>query len=282
MPGFEEALVGRVLGQAAKPVLDGVRHSLARRGYGRADVHTSLGRLSLRPTTVSLVGRIPVGVTQRDVTAALESPEGAQVLRRVIALHLEAHSREKPVGPEGTIPTRVGDKIKASLVALISAKVRARHRGPEGREVRPGDARSDQLDRYVAGLYELLVERGRTWAEALVGSLREPEQSLEWAFRTLVRDQLAEIEHYLEVLAKAVDPGAEAFEEWQRAYRVAFEAQHSTIQLPQFERRLVPYEALFVPGEFRPWGTSARNLVPERAGVVRGLRGAHRQDRHPR
>ncbi|WP_146174078.1 hypothetical protein [Saccharothrix carnea] len=42
-----------------------------------------------------------------------------------------------------------------------------------------------------------------------------------------------------------------------------FEAQHSTIQLPQFERRLVPYEALFEQGEFRPWGTSVRNLVPE-------------------
>ncbi|PSL51494.1 hypothetical protein B0I31_12024 [Saccharothrix carnea] len=34
-----------------------------------------------------------------------------------------------------------------------------------------------------------------------MSALRELEQGLEWAFRTLVRDQLAEIEHYLEVLA---------------------------------------------------------------------------------
>ncbi|PSL51493.1 hypothetical protein B0I31_12023 [Saccharothrix carnea] len=64
------------------------------------------------------------------MTGALESPEGAQVLRRVIALHLEAYSREKPAGTEGVVPKRIGDKIKASLVALISAKVHARHRGP--------------------------------------------------------------------------------------------------------------------------------------------------------
>ncbi|MFI9812234.1 NACHT domain-containing protein [Saccharothrix variisporea] len=249
MPGFEEPLIGRLLGQAAKPLVDNVRHALARRGYGRTDVHTALNRLTLAPATFSLVLRLPIGFTQQDVAGALASPEGDHVLRRILALNLE-----------GRVTEGIRTKVEASVLALISAQVRKRYRVSDP-PVPFADLRFDRLREYTAQLCELLFTRGQDWAKALLRSLKDPAESLDWAFTTLVRHQLAEVEHYLDVLASAVEPTAEAFEEWRRTYLTVFAAHHSTMQLPHFERKLVPYDDLFVPSQFRPWGESARNLV---------------------
>ncbi|WP_206794310.1 NACHT domain-containing NTPase [Amycolatopsis sp. MtRt-6] len=262
MPGFEEALVGRLLGQAAKPVLHGVRHALARRGYGRTDIYMALGRLSLNPTTLSILAQIPAGITQRDIKAVLDSPNGIEIFKRIIALQLEANSRRKTGGEEDVaIAPETGAKIKKSLAFLIRSQVAARYKTDQHQSMKFQEVRFDQLEAYTSDLFELLAERGKAWAEALVRSLRTPERALDWAFRTLIRSQLEGIDQYLEVISRSVEPGIVDFANWKRAYRKVFESRHSTIQLPQVERRLVPHEQLFVRGEFQPWSPSAHNLT---------------------
>ncbi|MFJ7213513.1 NACHT domain-containing protein [Amycolatopsis sp. NPDC098790] len=262
MPGFEEAIVGRLLSQAVKPVLYGVRHALARRGYGRTDEFTALGRLTLDPSTLSILAQIPIGITQRDVKAVLESPNGVEILRRIIALHLEASSGRRIGGAEeATIKPDIAAKVQSALVSLIRNQVLARYDTDQPQAVKLHEIRFDLLDTYAADLIGLLIERGKSWAEALVRSLRTPGRALDWAFTTLMRSQLEGIEHYLEVISRNTVPAEEDFREWKRNYRKVFDSRHSTIQLPQLERRLVSHEELFVRSAFQAWNASARNLA---------------------
>src|SRR5690348_17313866 len=71
MPGFEEALLGRILGEAVKPIVGTTKQALARRGMLRSDVYTAINRLVTEhnpvPSTLGSLFALPIGFTQRNV-----------------------------------------------------------------------------------------------------------------------------------------------------------------------------------------------------------------------
>jgi hypothetical protein len=258
---FEADLVGRLLTPAVKPLLETAQHALARKGYGRTDAYTALSRLATAdgsvPTTLSLTFQLPIGVTSNDVDAVMRSAEGITIFRLIISRKLEA---------PGQIPEAFEDRVRGSLVALILAQVKHQHdvlrrKGIDPR-VRYENIDAAALRVYVKSLFDLLVKRGGEWAKRFSAALKNPSHGLDWAYQNIVRYQLGEIEHYLEELAAAHVPPEVELGAWLTGYRDAFMSHHSTINVPDLlERKRVPFDRLFVPGQFIPANGSSTLLV---------------------
>ncbi|SDF77247.1 NACHT domain-containing protein [Lentzea fradiae] len=261
MPGFEEALIGRILGEAVKPIVGGTRQALARRGLLRSDVYTTLGLLSSErnpaPSALGTLFALPVGFTRKDVESALAQPEGHVLVRLVISLKVDS---------SGALPEEFEKKIKRSFHSLIMAQAVDRYDRMERRQVQPriprGNLSAGKLEHYVDQLYDSLVEACGIWAAKLQRSLKNPEQGLDWAYGFISNFRLGEIERYLEKISATSQPSRPPFESWHASYKSAFLAHHSTMQVPDLLlRKSVPYQALYIDGDFIPVSDSARELV---------------------
>ena len=248
MTGIEPAVVakaagpavGKLVGAATKPLVDGVKRNLARRGYGKTDIYTALESIEKElpyiPSTLGLVLALPPNLNQRQVNAIAESDELVALAQLMISIQF----------------TPARELLENKVRKAVHGVFLSRHPDSAGRA----------LDQYVKEFCDLMKERSKEIYQQLLNRLETKTDSLLWASANITIEHLRSIDQYLAVLSagQSLDPSAVL--EWRDAYLAAFRARHSGIEVPDLaHRRTVEYEKLFVGAQLSATAESSRNLV---------------------
>ncbi|MEV6344176.1 NACHT domain-containing protein [Actinoplanes sp. NPDC051851] len=233
--------LGRVVGQAAAPLVNRLRLTLIKKGLVQDS--DAAGRLLQiggphrgGTRTLSLLDQLPAGVTNRQITAFAGSGAVRSAAQEIIAAYVA-----------GVAPDRVLSRLERLFFAELHG------------------AAPTELAAYYLSFQESLQLQCREVAEQLTSVPVRSGEGFDWAGAILTRATLEAIERHTATLARAGRPTAEEATAWLDAYRKAFLTHHGSIVIPDLDhRRLVPSERLFV-------GPDVRLLAdPRRGGIAFG------------
>lgn len=233
--------LSKVIGAAARPLIENIRHAIARHGYGRGDlldVLTSEKPSMATASTLTLLYKLPHGLTQQKVDKVVASEAFLTITRLIVSAIIS-----------NTISLHRA-RLEWSLVGLLRVEYEGDH--------------PDVLEPYANLLFEHVIKEATEFVDKLTTRLARPTDSFEWAYRNLALDHLSSIHALLE---SAVQDGGttqsrEERDHWIENYSRAFIAQHCTIDVPDLAlRKRIDYKKLYVGSEFAPNNATAQHLA---------------------
>jgi hypothetical protein len=231
------AVAGRVVGEAAQPLIDKGRRELVRRKIKKPGDALGILRYSPGPhqgtfSSLGLLNSIPAGVTQAQIQNIVKSNTFTALSRQLIAVHL--------CDAERIYKDRINDGLRALFLASLESRS------------------TEELLQYYGQFFTMLDQCCSDVADELNKAFPSVDVGFTWASQTLLLATLANVEQHVSALASTQDRDSsqlrqfrEAEETWRKAYVRAFTRTHERIELPDFDlRRLVHYSELYVTPNF--------------------------------
>lgn len=252
MTGIESAIAGKIVSEAAKPLIAGMKRTLARRGYGKTEFFssiTSTQESSANFSAFSILDALPRGVTNRDVQSIIDSPDFLRIARTLLAA-------------EFAQDTTIRQKLRTELKDLFYREIKVSDRNWNNLE-----GTKSSLEKYCENLSEILEKHCLSKVSETVKRLQNPSEMLDWAYKTTSIEYLNSIAQQVSEIATGGN--GRDIASWQDQYVKSFTSRHSEINVPDLmNRRKVPYDDLFVGSTFTALSQYSEDLCARVRGRV--------------
>ncbi|MFE0356351.1 NACHT domain-containing protein [Streptomyces nigra] len=254
MAGVEMTFAIRSVSVAAKPVFTRIQRDLGRRGIGKSDFNTILGRLQNRDvSSLRLIGKIPPGVTNAQVQTLLDTPAPRAFSRQLIAVAIES------------APPQHCERIRAGFIAYFrDSLISSIEFKGEDREAVEKKKQEwiEKCREYSRFLFDLINDNCIWIADQIRQKAKNTDTAIQWAQAALTGATVEAIERHVALVTAGNRGIIGDRNEWLKQYKAIFSRVHDAVEIPDLSnRRKVRYSKLYVEPSFSLLSDPARGPI---------------------